>query len=131
MTASPPFWTCVSSLIDVRCGALFPSLMLVVCRGILGLGLQGIVMVNKCKGSQGLDHAGDDPGNDDGVLVFADCSHSGEDEDIHDEGPGGLPAHGRLLELVPAYAVLPVCHCQRHCWMYPCRRSRLFVLVQS
>ena len=76
----------MSSLIYVRCGALFISLVLVVCRGILGLGLQGIVMVDKGEGSQGLDHAGDDPGDDDGVLMFADGSHTGEDEHIHDEG---------------------------------------------
>ena len=43
-------------------------------------------MIDKGEGSQGLDHAGDDPGDDDGVLMFAYCSHSGEDEHIHDEG---------------------------------------------
>ena len=59
---------------------------LIVCRRVLGLGLQGIVMIDKGEGGQGLDHAGDDPGDDDSVLVFADCSHSGEDEHIHDEG---------------------------------------------
>ena len=83
---SPPFWTQALSEIYVPCRALFPLIALIVRRRILGLGLQGIVMVDKCKGSQGLDHAGDDPGYDDGVLMFANCSHAGEDEDIHDEG---------------------------------------------
>lgn len=51
LTASPFSWTCASFLIHMRCGALFLSLVHTVCCGILGLGLQGIVMVDKGKGS--------------------------------------------------------------------------------
>ena len=85
-SASQPFRSAMSFQIHVRCSALFIPLVFFVRRRVLGLGLQGIVMVDKGEGSQGLDHAGEDPGDDDGVLMFADGSHTGEDEHIHDEG---------------------------------------------
>ena len=81
-----PFWPSVPFQIHARRSALFLSFALIVRRRVLWLGLQWIVMVDKGEGCQGLDHAGDDPGYDDGVLMFADCSHAGEDKDIHDEG---------------------------------------------
>ena len=85
-SASWLFWVAAPFQIHALCSALFIPLVFFVRRRVLGLGLQGIVMVDKGEGSQGLDHAGDDPGDDDSILMFADGSHSGEDEHIHDEG---------------------------------------------